>query len=207
MDYKPPDSFVCGIFHARILTWVAISSSRGSSWPASPVFPALQVDSLPLSHQGKLSLGICSNSCQYLMLSNRLILCCLLLLLPSIFPSIRVFSNKLALHIRWPKYWSFSFSNRPSNEYSGLIQCWIFRLTIDWQYNLNILFYVMIRVSLKRHVFWNQCYNLFCFYVKKRETSNVGIVGMQKSHILRISGFTYFQRYSWIKTYCTKNKL
>ena len=86
-------------------------------------------------------------------------------------------ANKLALHIRWPKYWSFSFSNRPSNEYSGLIQGWIFRLTIDWQYNLNILFYVMIRVSLKRHVFWNQCYNLFCFYVKKRESNNVGIVG------------------------------
>ena len=58
--------------------------------------------------------------------SNHLILCCSLLL-PSIFPSIRVFSNELALHIRWPKYWSFSFSKSPSNEYSGLIS---FR--IDW---------------------------------------------------------------------------
>ena len=53
------------------------------------------------------------------MPSNYLILCCPLLLLPLIFPSIRVFSNELALHIRWPKYWSFSIS--PSNEYSGLI--------------------------------------------------------------------------------------
>ena len=53
------------------------------------------------------------------MPSNHLILCCPLLLLPSIFPSIRVFSNELALHIRWPKYWSFSIS--PSNNYSGLI--------------------------------------------------------------------------------------
>ena len=53
--------------------------------------------------------------------SNHLILCHPLLLLPSIFPSIRVFPNELALHIRWPKYWSFSFNNRPSNEYSGLI--------------------------------------------------------------------------------------
>ena len=53
--------------------------------------------------------------------SNHLILCHPLLLLPSIFPSIRLFSNELALRIRWPKYWSFSFSVSPSNEYSGLI--------------------------------------------------------------------------------------
>ena len=59
--------------------------------------------------------------------SNHLILCHPLLLLPSIFPSIRVFSNESALRIRWPKYWSFSFSISPSNEYSGLIS---FRM--DW---------------------------------------------------------------------------
>ena len=59
--------------------------------------------------------------------SNHLILCLPLLLLPSIFPSIRVFPNESVLHIRWPKYWSFSFSISPSNEYSGLIS---FR--IDW---------------------------------------------------------------------------
>ena len=53
--------------------------------------------------------------------SNHLILCCPLILPPSIFPSIRVFSNASVLHIRWPKYWSFSFSITPSNEYSGLI--------------------------------------------------------------------------------------
>ena len=62
-----------------------------------------------------------------MMPSNHLVLCCPLLLLPSIFPSIRVFSNESVLHIRWPKYWSFSFSISPSNEYSGLIS---FR--IDW---------------------------------------------------------------------------
>ena len=61
------------------------------------------------------------------MLSNCLLLCCPILLLLSIFPSIRVFSNESAVHIRWPKYWSFSFSISPSNEYSGLI---CFR--IDW---------------------------------------------------------------------------
>ena len=53
--------------------------------------------------------------------SNHLILCCPLLLPPSIFPSIRVFSNESVLHIRWPKYWSFSFRPSPSSEYSGLI--------------------------------------------------------------------------------------
>ena len=60
-------------------------------------------------------------SIESVMSSNHLILCCPLLLLPSIFPSIRVFSNESALCIRWPKYWSFSFSISPSNEYSGLI--------------------------------------------------------------------------------------
>ena len=61
------------------------------------------------------------------MPSNHLIPCCPLLLLPSIFPSIRVFSNESALHIRWLKYWSFSLNISPSNEYSGLIS---FRM--DW---------------------------------------------------------------------------
>ena len=59
-------------------------------------------------------------SIESVMQSNHLILCCPLLLLPSIFPRIRVFSNESAHHIRWPKYWSFSFSVSPSNEYSGL---------------------------------------------------------------------------------------
>ena len=62
-------------------------------------------------------------SIELVMPSNHLILCHPLLLLPSIFPSIRVFSNESAPHIRWPKYWSFSFSISPSNEYSGLISC------------------------------------------------------------------------------------
>ena len=61
------------------------------------------------------------------MLSNHLIFCCLLLLLPSIFPSIRVFSNDSILHFRWPKYCSFSFNISPSNEHPGLISFWI-----DW---------------------------------------------------------------------------
>ena len=66
-------------------------------------------------------------SIESVMPYNHLILCCPLLLLPSIFPSIRVFSNESVLHIRWPKYWSFTFNISPSNEYSGLIS---FRM--DW---------------------------------------------------------------------------
>ena len=66
-------------------------------------------------------------SIELVMPSSHLILCRPLLLLPSIFPSIRVFSNESALHIMWPKYWSFSFSISPSNEHSGLIS---FRM--DW---------------------------------------------------------------------------
>ena len=66
-------------------------------------------------------------SIESVMPSNHFILCCPLLLLPSIFPSIRTFSNEMVLPIRWPKYWSFSFIISPSNEYSGLIS---FRM--DW---------------------------------------------------------------------------
>ena len=66
--------------------------------------------------------GTCSNSCPLSQWCHPTILSCRpLLLLPSVFPSIRVFSNESVLHIRWPKYWSFSFSISPSNEYSGQI--------------------------------------------------------------------------------------
>ena len=77
-----------------------------------------------------LSPGVCSDSRplnRSVTLSNHLNLCHPLLLPPSIFPSIGVFSNELVFHIRWPKYWSFKFSISPSNEYLGLIYLWI-----DW---------------------------------------------------------------------------
>ena len=84
------------------------------------------------AHQASLSITNSQSllklmSIVLVMPSNHLILCRPLLLPPSIIPSIRVFSNESALHIRWPKYWSFSFNIRPSNEYSGLIS---FRM--DW---------------------------------------------------------------------------
>ena len=83
-------------------------------------------------HQASLSITNSQSSLKLMsiesvMPSNHLILCYPLLLLPSIFPSIRVFSNESVLHIRWSKYWSFSFSISPCNEYSGLIS---FRM--DW---------------------------------------------------------------------------
>ena len=82
-------------------------------------------------------------SIELVMPSNHLILCCPLLLLLSIFPSIKVFSNESALHIRWPNYWSFSFSISPSSEYSGLI---FFR--IDW---LDLLAVLGTLKSLQLH--------------------------------------------------------
>ena len=82
-------------------------------------------------------------SMEFVMPSNHLILCRPLLLLPSIFPSIRVFSNESALHMRWPKDWSFSFSISPSNEYSGLIS---FRT--DW---LDLLAVQRTLKSLLQH--------------------------------------------------------
>ena len=136
---------------------VAVRSSKGSSWPGNkPTSPALQVDSLRLSHQEsplgtpvqfgrsvfvtpwtaarQASLSVTNSrslpkllSIGLVMPSNHLILCRPLLLLPSIFPSIKVFSHESALPIRWPKYWSFSFNISPSNEYPGLIS---FRM--DW---------------------------------------------------------------------------
>ena len=82
-------------------------------------------------------------SIQSVMPSNHLILCCPLVLPPSIFPSIRVFSNESVLRIRWPNYWSFSFNISPSNEYSGLIS---FRM--DW---LDVLAIQRTLKSLLQH--------------------------------------------------------
>ena len=82
------------------------------------------------------------------MPSNHLILCCLLLFLPSIFPIISAFSNESALHIRWLKYWSFNFTISPSNEYSGLIS---FR--IDWFDLLSKSQRVFSSTTVREHQF------------------------------------------------------
>ena len=92
-------------------------------------------------------------SIESVMPSNHLTLCCSHLILPSIFLSIRVFSNESALRIRWPKYWSFSFSISPSNEYSGLIS---FRM--DWLDLLAVqgtLKSLLQHHSSKASIFWH----------------------------------------------------
>ena len=102
--------------------------------------------------QASLFFTLCWSLCKLkfiesVMPSNHLILCHPLFLLPSIFPSIRVFSNESALQIRWPKYWSFSFSISPSNEYSRLISS-----RIDWFDLLAV-----------HHIWLNICFNCFSF--------------------------------------------
>ena len=91
-------------------------------------------------------------SIESVMPSNHLLLCRPLLLLPSIFPSIRVFSNESVLHIRWPKYWSFSFSISPSNEYLGLIS---FRM--DWLELLAVqgTLRVFSNTTVQKHQFFS----------------------------------------------------
>ena len=89
-------------------------------------------DRMTAAHQASLSITNSQSllkfmSIKFVMQSNHIILCCPFLLLPSTFPSIRVFSSESVLPIRWPKYWSFNFSISPSSEYSGLIS---FRM--DW---------------------------------------------------------------------------
>ena len=110
-------------------------------------------------------------SVEWVMPSNHLILCYPLLFPPSIFPSIRVFSNELVLHITWPKYWSFSFSISPSNEYSGLIS---FR--IEW---LDLLAVQGILKSLLQHqsskasILWCSVFFILLYYTRLEERKTV----------------------------------
>ena len=121
-------------------------SSRGSSIPLcfQPLSYLVQLLShvwlfatpWTIAHQASLPFTISWSllklmSFELVMPSNHLILCHPLLLLPSTFPSIRVFSNESVLHIRWPKYWNFSFSNSPSKEDSGRID-WFDLFAIQW---------------------------------------------------------------------------
>ena len=118
----------CGLA-AGICTWLThghFSSvqSLGHVWLfVTPWTAACQASLSTTNSRSLLKLM----SIELVMPSSHLILCRPLLLLPSILPSIRVFSTESVLHIRWPQYWSFSFSSSPSNEYSGLIS-----FTIDW---------------------------------------------------------------------------
>ena len=115
------------------ITCLRVHENRLRIGPSSLLFSVQLLSPVSLfvtpwtaAHQASLSITnsrslLKAMSIMLVMPSNRLILCYLLILVPSIFPSIRVFSNESALYIRWPKYWSFSFSISASNEYSGLI--------------------------------------------------------------------------------------
>ena len=109
----------------QLKTWQVQFSSVAQSCLTLCDLMNCSMPGLPVHHQ--LLESTQPMSIELVMQSNHVILCRPLLLLPSIFPSIRVFSNESALHIRWPKCWSFSLSIHPSNEYSGLIS---FRM--DW---------------------------------------------------------------------------
>ena len=119
-----------GQFSPVAQSCLTLCDPMNCSTPGLPVCHQLQESPKPMSTE-------------LVMPSNHLILCRPLLLLPSVFPSIRVFSNESALRIRWPKYWSFSFSISPSNEYSGLIS---FRM--DW---LDLLAFQGTLKSLLQH--------------------------------------------------------
>ena len=121
MDYPAHE-----IFQARILEYIAFPFSRGSSQPRDQTQVSHIAGGFFTSWVNSWSL-LKLMSIESVMPSNHLILCCPLLLLPSIFTSIRVISNESAVHIRWPQYWSFSLSISPHSEYLGFIS---FR--IDW---------------------------------------------------------------------------
>ena len=118
--------YKCNQLHSQPLSSVQFSSVQSLSRVQLFVTPWTAACQASLSITNSQSL-LKLMSIELVMPSNHLILCHPLLLLPSIFPSIRVFSSESVLHIKWPKYWSFSFSISPSNEYSGLIS---FRM--DW---------------------------------------------------------------------------
>ena len=126
MGHSPPGASVHGISQARILecllqgifpTFGSVQSLSHVRLFATPWISARQTSLSITNSRSSLKFM----SIESVMPSSHLILCCPLLLLPPIAPSIRVFSNESALHIRWPKYWSFSFIISPSNEHLGLI--------------------------------------------------------------------------------------
>ena len=139
-------------FEQCILTWYIYTTSVQFSCCCVRLFATPWTT----AHQASLSITNSQSlpklmSIESVMPSNHLILCCTLLLLPSIFPSIRVYSNESALPIRWSEYWSFSFNISPSNEQKGLIS---FR--IDWWISLQSkgLSGVFSNTTVQKHQFF-----------------------------------------------------
>ena len=146
IDHHPPEARGgLALCHSHLLRFSSVQSLSRVRLFVTPWTAALQVS---LSNTNSWSL-LKLMSIESVMPSNHLILCRPLLLLPSIFSSVRVFSSQSVLRIRWPKYWSFSFSISPSNEYSGLIS---FR--IDW---LDLL-----ESCSTRHLGWGRAVPIVC---------------------------------------------
>ena len=162
-------SSVHGILWARIMEWVnqSVQSLSRVQLFATPWTAAHQASLSITNAQSLLKLMSISS----IMPFNHLILCHPLLLLPSIFPSIRVFSNESVLHVRWPKYWSFSFNISPSNEYSELIY---FRM--DWLELLVVqgtLKHLLQHHSSKASILWHSAFFIVQLshpYVTTRKT-------------------------------------
>ena len=131
---------ICNLVR-QLIPWPSQTESLNGRFSSAQFSHSVMSDSLRphgLQHQASLSITNSQSLLKLMSIAsvvpcNHLILCHPLLLPTSIFPSIRVFSNELVLHIRWPKYWSFNFSISPSNEYSGLISC-----RIDWLDHLAV---------------------------------------------------------------------
>ena len=127
-DYHLSSLYILGFFAVNSVQFSSVQSLSCVQFFATPWVAAHQASLSITNYRSSLKLM----SIESVMPSSHLIFCCRLLLLPSIFPSIRVSSNESALCIRWPKYWSFSFNISPSNEHPGLI----FRM--DWLYLLAV---------------------------------------------------------------------
>ena len=143
-DHRHTSFFLDSPFHWSICSVQSLSHVRLFAMP----WTAARQASLSITNSWSLPKPM---SIELVMPSNHLILCCLLLLLPSIFPSIRVFSNESALHISWPQYWTFSFNISPSNEHLRLIS---FRM--DWLDLLAIkgLTRVFSSTTVQKHQFF-----------------------------------------------------
>ena len=140
LGYKATSFYSCFLYRASQIFFSSILGSH-SVVSNSLQTHGLQHTRLPHPSPAPRVSSLMPN--ESVMLTNHFMLCCPLLLLPSIFPSIRVFSHGSVLSIRWPKYWSFSFNISPSNEHSGLIS---FR--IDW---LDLLAVQGTLKSLQHH--------------------------------------------------------
>ena len=152
----------------QVWLWKTVKERKFTSWKDFGQFSSVQFSRSQLfetpwtaAHQASLSITNSRNlpklmSIESMMPSNHLILCRPLLLLPLIFPSIRVFSNESALCIRWPKYWSFSFNISPSNEHPRLIS---FRM--DWFHLLAVqgtLKGLLQHHSSKASILWHSAF-------------------------------------------------